>query len=44
MIMYRNSIRISSSEGDKFGVKGGVCQGSVLNLLLFIVILGALLR
>ena len=44
MIMYRKSIRISSTKGDKFGVKGGVCQGSVLNLVLFIVVLEALLR
>ena len=40
----RNKVRVSNTYSDKFGVKVGVHQGSVLSPLLFIIVLEALTR
>ena len=47
MAMYKNSnsvIRSNSAVRDKFSVKTGVHEGSVLSPLLFIIVLESLLR
>ena len=44
-VMYQNArsqVRVNNLFGDVFNVQVGVYQGSVLSLLLFIIVLGAL--